>query len=348
MLDLKFWEAVENRDSTADGTFVFAVRTTGIYCRPSCPSRRPKRENVQFFPQPDEAEKAGFRACMRCQPREDVGPLAEMVEKARRYIEENLDAPLTLEELGQQLNVSHYHLQRSFKRVMGISPRQYAEAQRLSRLKTNLKEGDNVTTALYEAGYSSSSRLYERAPAQLGMTPATYGQGGKGAKISYAVVHCSLGQLLVAATERGVCFVSLGDDINTLEATLHKEYPQAEISRNDSGQAQWVNKILGYIEGHKTSPELPLDVKATTFQWQVWDKLRAIPYGETRSYAQVAKAIGQPTAVRAVARACATNPVALVIPCHRVLRQDGHLGGYRWGIERKEKLIAEEKAEIKG
>ncbi len=344
MLEVKYWEAVENRDSTADGSFVFAVRTTGIYCRPSCPSRRPKRENVVFFPRPDEAENAGFRACMRCQPREDAGPLVEMVQKARNYIEENLDGPLTLEELGKQLNVSHYHLQRSFKRIMGMSPRQYAEAQRFIRLKSNLKEGDNVTTALYEAGYSSSSRLYERAPAQLGMTPATYGQGGKGAKISFAVVNCSLGLLLVATTAKGVCFVSLGDDIVLLEAILHKEYPQAEISRNDSGQVQWVGKILAYVEGHKTSPLLPLDVKGTAFQWQVWDKLRAIPYGETRSYSQVAKAIGQPTAVRAVARACATNPVALVIPCHRVLREDGNLGGYRWGIERKEKLIAEEKA----
>jgi AraC family transcriptional regulator of adaptative response/methylated-DNA-[protein]-cysteine methyltransferase len=342
-----YWQSVLTRDRSSDGSFVYAVRSTGIYCRPSCPSRRPKREQVVFFPLPQAAEQAGFRPCRRCQPRTIDGytnETAEFVQQACRVIEAHLDDDLTLASLGAQLHISPHHLQRSFKRIIGITPRQYAETCRLGQFKSRLREGESVTRAMYEAGYSSSSRLYERAPAHLGMTPTTYRKGGLGMHIRYTIVDCPLGRLLVAATERGICGVSLGDSDTALEASLRGEYPAAQIQRDEDGLGEWVSAFLSYLNGRQPDLNLPIDVQATAFQWQVWEALRAIPSGSTRSYSEVAQSLGHPQAARAVARACATNPVALVIPCHRVVRENGVLGGYRWGVERKQQLLAQEKA----
>ena len=339
-----YWQAVLTRDKHSDGTFVYAVRSTGIYCNPSCAARRPRREQVVFFPQPEAAEQAGYRACRRCRPQEaSVYQLQlEVVQHACHYIETHLEGPLTLEALGKEVSVSPYHLQRIFKRIMGITPRQYAQAYRLGQLKQQLKEGETVTTALYNTGYGSSSRLYEQAPAQLGMTPAAYRQGGKSMHIGYAIVDCPLGRLLIAATEKGICAVSLGDSDAVLETALHSEYPAAEIQRDGVELSQWVSTLLNHLNGQQPQLDLPIDVQATAFQWRVWQALRAIPYGSTRSYGQVAQALGDPKATRAVARACASNPVAIVVPCHRVVREDGKLGGYRWGLERKQRLLAQE------
>jgi AraC family transcriptional regulator, regulatory protein of adaptative response / methylated-DNA-[protein]-cysteine methyltransferase len=341
------WQAVLAKDASFDGEFVYAVRSTGIYCRPWCPSRRPRRGQVVFFPGPGDAERAGYRPCRRCHPR-DASPRRHrsgLIQRLCRIIEDNVarpDASLTLLALSSQVGVSPHHLQRIFKRVMGITPRQYAEACRVAGLKLGLKGGKDVTSALYEAGYGSSSRLYERADARLGMTPATYRRGGRGMRIGYTIAGSPLGRLLVAATERGVCAVSLGDSDAALEALLHSEYPNAEIERDrrsEGGLGQWVKRILGHLRGELPSLDLPVDLQATAFQWRVWRELCRIPCGSTRSYSEIARAIGRPTAVRAVARAVATNPVAVVIPCHRVVHRDGSLSGYRWGPERKRTLL---------
>ena len=346
MHEENYWQAVLARDSRSDGSFVYAVRSTGIYCNPSCPSRRPQRDQVIFFPVPEAAEKAGFRPCRRCRPRETTAqePQVELVQRISRYIEQHLDSPLSLADLGTEVHVSQYHLQRIFKRIMGITPRQYAEACRLGRLKVQLKDGEPVTRALYEVGYGSSSRLYERAPSQLGMTPTAYRRGAPGMHIDYTIVNCPLGRLLVAATAKGICAVSLGDDDTVLESALFSEYPAAEINHDGDGVnlSQWVNALVSHLNGQQPHIDLPLDVQATACQWRVWQELQAIPYGSTRSYSQIARTLGQPKATRAVARACATNPVPLVIPCHRVVREDGTLGGYRWGLERKQQLLAQE------
>jgi AraC family transcriptional regulator, regulatory protein of adaptative response / methylated-DNA-[protein]-cysteine methyltransferase len=338
------WEAVLARDSEADGAFVYAVRTTGIYCRPTCPSRRPRRENVAFFPLPEAAEQAGFRACRRCHPEQSTvrDPQVALVQRVCRAIAANPEEPPTLASLGTTVNLSPFHLQRTFKRVMGITPRQYAEACRVGRLKDELRKGEAVTSALYGAGYGSASRLYESAPAHLGMTPAVYRRGGVGMRIHYTVVPCPLGLLLVAATERGICAITLGDADDALAAALKREYPAAEIARDAAGLDSAVTAIIRHLRGQEPHLDLPLDVQATAFQWRVWEALRAIPYGSTRSYGEIARAIGQPTAARAVAQACATNRVALAIPCHRVVREDGAVGGYRWGVERKRTLLAQE------
>ena len=344
MLEEKYWQAVLARDNRSDGTFVYGVRSTGIYCNPSCSARRPRREQVVFFPQPEAAEQAGYRACRRCRPQEaTVYELqAEMVQRACRYIETHLEGPLTLDALGKEVSVSPYHLQRVFKRIMGITPRQYAQAYRLGQLKQQLKEGETVTTALYNTGYGSSSRLYEQAPAQLGMTPAAYRRGGKSTHIGYTIVDCPLGRLLIAATKKGICSICLGNSDADLETALFSEYPAAEIQRDGVELSQWVNTLLKHLIGQQPQLELPIDVQATAFQWRVWEKLQAIPYGSTRSYGEIAQELGDPKAARAVARACATNPVAIVVPCHRVVREDGSLGGYRWGLERKRQLLAQE------
>lgn len=349
MYEENYWQAVLSRDSHSDGSFVYAVRSTGIYCNPSCPSRRPKREQVIFFRLPEAAERAGFRACRRCHPQDSVqqNTQVELVQCACRYIEEHLEDSLTLATLGTYVNMSPHHLQRVFKHIMGITPRQYAEACRLGQLKARLKEGESVTQAMYNAGYNSSSRLYERAPAQLGMTPTIYRRGGQGMQIGYTIVNCPLGRLLIAATERGICAISLGDSDTVLESALVHEYPAAEIQRDGAGFSQWVDALLSHLSGQQPHLDLPLDVQATAFQWRVWEELRAIPYGSTRSYSEVARAIGQPEAARAVARACATNPVPLLIPCHRVVREDGSSGGYRWGTERKQRLLEQEKEFVK-
>lgn len=347
-----YWQAVLERDQSRDGTFFYGVRSTGIYCRPSCPSRRPGRDQVVFFQQPAQAEQAGFRPCRRCRPLEAANYQAELVQQACRYIEDNItrpEGPPTLAELGQQVGLSPFHLQRLFKRVTGVSPRQYAEAYRLGQLKTRLKDQESVTGALYSAGYGSSSRLYERASESMGMTPASYRRGGPGTAIHYTVVDCSLGRLLVAATGKGVCAVRLGDDDAKLRAELAHEYPAAELYQDESSALnEWVEEILSYLTGQQPRLDLPLDIQATAFQRQVWEALRTIPYGSTRSYGEVAAALGQPKAVRAVAHACAVNPVALVIPCHRVVRQDGNLAGYRWGLDRKRALLDKERAVASG
>lgn len=339
-----YWQLVLDRDPAREATFVYGVQSTGVYCRPSCPSRRPARQQVHFFPAPEAAREAGFRACLRCNPNDEPQPEphAELVQRACRFIEAHLDEPLTLEHLGVEVGMSPYHFQRTFKRIMGLSPRQYADECRLNTFKSQARQGESVTEAIYEAGYGASSRLYERAPEQLGMTPATYRRGGEGTEIWYTVVACSLGHLLVAATERGICAISLGDSEPALEAELRREYPAATIERDGDNLGEWVRLILSHLEGQQPHLTLPLDVRATAFQRQVWEMLQTIPYGSTRSYGEIAQAMGRPTAARAVAQACASNRVALAIPCHRVVQEGGGVGGYRWGAERKRRLLEQE------
>jgi AraC family transcriptional regulator, regulatory protein of adaptative response / methylated-DNA-[protein]-cysteine methyltransferase len=343
------WQAVQTRNQAFDGHFYYGVKSTGIYCRPSCSSRQPRREQVVFFNQTAIAEDAGFRACRRCHPQEQTvrDPQLAMVERACRLIADNVasnsETPLKLAELSSALGISPYHLQRTFKRHMGISPREYLATCRAEKFKNELKKGESVTMALYEAGYSSSSRLYEQSTAQLGMTPGNYRKGGSGWQINYTIVASPLGRLLIAATTEGICAVSLADQDQDLITALQQEYPAASLSRNDAELEQAVTAILNYLSGEQPHLDLPLDLQATAFQRRVWQELRAIPYGSTRSYGEIATSIGQPTASRAVARACATNPVALIIPCHRVVRNDQSLSGYRWGVERKAKLLTQER-----
>jgi AraC family transcriptional regulator, regulatory protein of adaptative response / methylated-DNA-[protein]-cysteine methyltransferase len=344
--DEQLWQAVVSKDARFDGQFVFAVSSTGVYCRPSCPSRRAHRERVRFFDLPEAAEQAGFRACLRCQPQRArvLDPQMELVQRVCSVLNSSDSETVKLAELAAHAGVSVFHLQRTFKRVMGISPRQYLAARRFGNFKALVRKGDSVTSALYESGFNSSSRLYEYAAEELGMTPATYSRGGQGVNINYTIVDSSMGRLLVAMTERGVCAVRMGDSDKELEKDLREEFPQAEIKRDDSALREQVQKILNHLNNNEPRLDLPLDIRATAFQRQVWEKLRAIPYGQTVSYGDVARALGKPGAVRAVGRACATNPVALVIPCHRVVREDQSLGGYRWGLERKKKLLAREQS----
>jgi AraC family transcriptional regulator of adaptative response/methylated-DNA-[protein]-cysteine methyltransferase len=345
----ELWSAVLSRDASRDGSFVFAVRSTGIYCRPSCPARRPRREQVSFFQLPEAAEQAGFRACRRCHPRraKNADPQIELVRQICHVIDEHDEEPLTLKTLSAETGVSAHHLQRTFKEVMGITPRQYKENRRLTDFKANVKAGANITDAMYDAGFGSSRSLYEKSSAHLGMTPATYGLGGRGMRIIYTIADCTLGRVLVAATENGVCSVSLGDLDSELVAALFSEYPNASIDSKDTVISAslnlWLSKVLEHVNGKSARIDLPLDIQATAFQWRVWEELRRIPLGATRSYQEIAEAIGNPKAVRAVAGACAGNHVALVIPCHRVIREDKKLGGYRWGLERKRKLLERER-----
>lgn len=336
------WTAVLNRDPAADGAFVFAVRSTGIYCRASCPARRPRPDQVRFFPDPAAAERQGFRPCKRCRPNAQTAP--SLVERACRYLEANLGRRVALAELADALAVSPHHLHRTFKQETGITPRQYAEAQRLARFKQEVAGGGDVTGAIYGAGYGSSSRLYEQAPGLLGMTPATYRKRGQGMIIRHTIVDSPLGRLLVGATAAGISAVSLGDDDAGLERALRAEYPAAEHLRDDAGLAEWVGAILRHLDGERPAADLPLDVQATAFQRRVWQELQAIPAGDRRSYGEVARRLGNPKAARAVAQACARNPVALVVPCHRVVRETGESGEYRWGAARKQALLARERA----
>jgi AraC family transcriptional regulator of adaptative response/methylated-DNA-[protein]-cysteine methyltransferase len=345
------WNAVSGRDRAADGAFVYAVRTTGVYCRPSCASRRPLRENVEFFTLPEAAERAGYRACRRCRPQlvAAADPALDRVHKACAAVDEALAEeapPPSLADIAERVGLSPFHLQRLFKRHLGISPREYADARRLERAKAIMRDGESVAGAVYGAGYGSASRLYERADAQLGMTPATYRKGGRGAAIAYATTETRLGRLLVAATERGICAVSLGDDEAGLAARLRDEYPEAAIARDEARLAPALDAVVELVEhGSDRAASLPLDIRATAFQWRVWRALQGIPRGTTATYSGIAASLGMPSGARAVARACASNRAALVIPCHRVVREDGALGGYRWGLERKERLLAEEKRE---
>ena len=341
----QLWQAVVAKDASFDGQFVFAVSSTGVYCRPSCPSRRAHRERVRFFDLPEAAEQAGFRACLRCQPRRArvLDPQIELVQRVRQLLNSENHETLKLGELASQAGVSVFHLQRTFKRVMGISPRQYVAARKFGNFKALVRKGESVTSSLYESGFNSSSRLYEYASEELGMTPATYSRGGRGVNISYTIADSTMGRLLVAITERGVCAVRMSDNDAELEKDLREEFPHAQIKRDDAALRDTVTKVLNHLDNNESRLDLPLDIRATAFQRQVWEKLRAIPYGETVSYGDVAKALGKPGAVRAVGRACATNPVALVIPCHRVVREDQSLGGYRWGLDRKKRLLDHER-----
>ncbi len=335
-----YWQAVLARDGSQDGRFVFAVSSTGVYCRPSCPARRPRRQNVTFFRKPDEAENAGYRACLRCRPKAaGSNGTTEMVKAMCRYIEQHLDEPLTLARLGEEFHQSPFHLQRTFKRVLGITPRAYADSCRMNQLKDNLRAGHSVTRSMYDAGYSSSSRLYERTASQLGMTPDKYRRGAIAAPIRYTCADSPLGRMLIAATDKGICSIQFGNSDEELEQGLRHEFPFANRRRDDEAMQSWKKDLLRQMRGQRLNAALPLDIQATAFQRRVWAHLQSIPFGATRSYAAVAKAIGQPTATRAVARACATNPVPIAIPCHRVVRKSGDTGGYRWGMERKRALL---------
>ena len=339
----RYWQATLARDSRADGTFVLAVRSTHIYCRPSCPARRPLRRNVIFFRTREEAEKQGFRPCLRCRPNEISGPVA-LVQRAARHLAESTEDRLGLGALAGALGTTQATLRRAFLRVTGLKPRDLAQALRLKRFKTMLRAGHSIADALYATGYGSSSRVYERSNAQLGMTPATYQKGGQGMKIGYSIAKSPVGKVLVAATERGVSAVYLGDAENSLIEELRDEYPRAEIAPAPDSYQRWVREIVQRIEGQQPRLELPLDLQATAFQRLVWQELQRIPRGRTRTYSQVARSLGRPKAVRAVARACATNPVSIVVPCHRVVREDGTLAGYRWGLSRKEQLLERERS----
>jgi AraC family transcriptional regulator, regulatory protein of adaptative response / methylated-DNA-[protein]-cysteine methyltransferase len=331
------WQAVQTRDSNMDNVFVYAVRSTGIYCQPSCPSRRPNLKNIAFFDTPEQAEAAGFRRCKRCWTRAEKDSITKIVQRVIQMLENEADEP-SLEMLGAAVQLSPWHLQRVFKTAVGVSPKQYAKTHRAKKLRSELKASDSVTRALYEAGFGSSSRMYESQNAQLGMNPEKYRAGGKGERIAYVHVDTSVGRMLLAATARGLVAVRFGDDAQTLRE-LRDEYPNATLESDPDLLAPQTHAILEHILGHTRGLDLPTDVQATVFQTRVWNALKSIPYGETRSYAEVAQAIQQPTAVRAVARACATNPIALVVPCHRVIAANGDLSGYRWGIERKRKLL---------
>ncbi len=342
------WQAVLSRDPGGDGRFVYAVLSTGVFCRPSCPSRRPGRERTLFFDLPELAESAGFRPCRRCRPQDaPADHRLEKVRRAIRFIEMRIGEPPTLAELGAQVELSPHHLQRVFKKAVQVTPRQYMDVRRLGRLKEMLRGGNSLAGSIYEAGYGSPSRLYERAGAQLGMTPAAYRRGGEGAEIGYAVVGCSLGRLLVAATRRGVCAVKLGDSDAALEADIQAEFPAALLRRDDGGLKGTLKIVLNHLEGEMPHPGLPLDVRATAFQRRVWEYLRTIPAGQTATYGEVAESLGLEKGARAVARACASNPAALLVPCHRVVRADGGLGGYRWGVKRKRALLERECARVR-
>ncbi len=338
------WEAVLNRDRRCDGRFVYAVSSTSVYCRPSCPSRRPTRKHVMFFDSPQLAESAGYRACLRCRPLSPAGSEAEeRVERARRYLDEHVDEPITLRRLAAQVGLSPFHVQRAFTRVVGLSPKAYQDAKRMERFTASLKRGATVTSATYEAGFGSSSRLYARVHADLGMTPSAFRSGGMGVTLRYTTVPTAVGRMLVAVTERGIAAVSLGDTEVALVTSLHHDYPKAVLRRDRKGLEKQVCYFFTCLNGSAAVDHLPLDVKATAFQRRVWQALQQIPRGQTRSYQEIARAIGQPTAARVVARACAGNPVAVVIPCHRIVRGDGQPAGYRWGLERKKRLLALER-----
>ena len=338
------WEAVLNRDRRRDGKFVYAVSSTRVYCRPSYPSRRPARNHVAFFDSPQLAESAGYRACLRCRPQSVAGSAAEeRVERARRYLDDHADEPITLRRLAAHVGLSPFHLQRAFANRVGHSPKVYQSVNRMERFTTSLKRGETVTNATYEAGFGSSSGLYARVHEALGMTPSAFRFGGKGVTLRYTTVSTAVGRMLVAVTERGIATVSLGETEAALVASLRSDYPKAVFRRDRKGLEQPVSCLIQCLNGSAAVGRLPLDVKATVFQRRVWQSLQQIPRGQTRSYQQIARAIGQPTAARAVARACAGNPVAVAIPCHRVVRGNGQLAGYRWGLERKQRLLVLER-----
>lgn len=344
------WQAVLDKDARSDGLFVYAVKSTGIYCRPSCAARRPLREHVQFFATPAEAERCGFRACRRCRPgtADAIALINKVVHELARQIQAHPQQSFRLEQLAKRAGYSAYYLQRQFKAIMGSSPKEYQTAARLRRFKQELREQAPVADAIYQAGFGSGSRLYEKADGHLGMTPGEYRSGGKGVTISYASGRTPLGLLMIGATDRGICFLQFGDSDAQLSAELARQFPGATRQTMPMDQApqfeRWMEALNRHLRGLEPRLDLPLDMRGTAFQLIVWRYLRQLPYGEVRSYSEVAAAIGKPSAARAVARACASNPIALLIPCHRVLRGTGELGGYRWGLQRKRVLLDTERA----
>jgi AraC family transcriptional regulator, regulatory protein of adaptative response / methylated-DNA-[protein]-cysteine methyltransferase len=337
------WEALTKRDRRAEGAFLYGVATTGVYCRPTCASRLPNRENVRFFDSHAEAERAGYRACKRCRPNLSSGGdrHADAIRRACALMEQ-ADPPATLDDLAAAAGLSPFHFHRVFKKIVGVTPKQYAGAARMRRLQGGLEQGESVTRAIYDAGFGSSSRVYERAAERLGMTPSRYRNGAAGLRIRFAVAPVSLGWMLVAATERGICAIELGDTPEALVERLHVRFPRAERCDDDSAFAAWVRQATAFLEAPRRGLDLPLDIQGTAFQQRVWKALQEIRPGRTESYADVARRIECPSAARAVAQACASNPVAVAIPCHRVVRSDGDLGGYRWGTERKRALLERE------
>ena len=350
MLSYRYWQAILNRDRNYDSEIFYGVVTTKIYCVPSCPSRKPKRCNIVLFDTYLAAEKAGFCPCKRCLPRRDlpIQPKIKLIERVCREIEDKIEQPINLTSLSQKFDLSTAYLQRTFKEIVGITPKQYCEIVRLSRFKLYLRK-ETITQAIYQAGYNSSSSLYENISAKLGMTPKTYQQYGAETQIVYSIVSCDLGigYLLVATTKKGICTVELGDRPKELVDTLAEEFKRATIVRDDRQHREWIEKILQSIEGKEADLDLPLDIRGTAFQQQVWQALQNIPYGETRTYREIANEIGRSKATRAIGNACGANPTAIVIPCHRVLLSDGSLGGYRWGVDRKQKLIEIEQKNLK-
>lgn len=333
------WTAVEGRDAGFDGSFVYGVASTKIYCRPSCPSRRPLRKNVRFFTGPKDAEIDGFRACRRCRPQGNLSPVVDLVRRAADFLDAHYEDAPSLSQVAAHVQVGPTHLQKTFRRLTGLSPAAYVDSRRMERLRHELAEGTSVTDSIYAAGFSSPSRVYEKSDALLGMTPGAYRAGGRGARIAHTVTECALGFLLVAATEKGICAVELGNDPAVLVERLQERFPHAEPASASPDLQKWVDEIVALQRGDGPSAELPLDLRGTAFQWQVWNALRRIPKGTTMTYKEVAESLGRPKSARAVARACASNTAALVIPCHRVVRTDGGLGGYRWGLERKRRLL---------
>lgn len=342
------WNAVQAHDASKDGTFVYGVVTTGVYCKPSCAARRPLRKNVRFYATPADAERDGLRACRRCKPeRAQAETIDARIRKACELIARNADQPMSLKRLASAVGLSPFHFQRSFKAVVGLTPKEFHEAERVKTFKAGLKSGSSVTEAIYDAGFGSSSRVYERVDTRLGMTPLQYRQGGRGLAISHAAAQTPLGLLMIGATDRGICFIQFGDSEKALERQIVEEYPEATHTAMPNAQAgifaAWMRALGAYLDGGKASLDLPLDVRGTAFQMRVWRYLQTIPFGEVQSYAEVARGIGQPTGARAVAQACASNTIALAIPCHRVIRGNGELGGYRWGLARKRTLIDRER-----
>lgn len=340
------WARVVARDPRADGSFVYGVKTTGVYCRPSCPSRRARPEHVVFYATAEQAEHAGLRPCRRCQPKQRglAERQAALVAELCRFIEATPHIP-TLAELAQRAGLSRYHLHRLFKAVTGLTPRAYGAAHRARRIRRELGEGGTVTDAIYNAGYQSSGRFYEQADQVLGMTPGNYRAGGSNTEIRFAIGECSLGAILVAHSDRGVCAILLGDDADTLARQLQDRFPAAMLCGDDPEFARLVAQVVGLVECPRLGLDLPLDVRGTAFQQRVWLQLQQIPAGETASYSDIARQLGQPRAARAVAQACAANTLAVAIPCHRVVRTDGSLSGYRWGVARKRALLEREETD---
>ena len=343
------WQQVLARDVAADGQFVYAVKSTGIYCKPSCPSRRPERKNVSFFPAPAQAEAAGFRACLRCEPSlaaPKPDPQAAAIAKAAELLSRRAGERTSLDELAAAAGLGRFALQRGFKRVLGVTPGEYAREQRKERFRTKVRAPKlSVTDAVYEAGFGSSSRLYETVDQTLGMSPTAMKAGGAGESIRYAVAESPLGRLLVATTTRGLCAVLFADSDAEAAAELRERFPQAVLRRDDSGLGEAVSFVLSRLRESPTAASLPFHVRATAFQQRVWQALLAIPRGQTRTYAEIAAEVGSPHAVRAVGTACGANLLAVVVPCHRIVGSDGNLHGYRWGLERKKRLLAMERAE---